>query len=117
MPLPSHADREMLEAALAGFQHRLDEIDRRMTEVRALLGGKAAPAADRDAGTPGRKRRKMSAAARARIGAAQRKRWAAAKAGNSPAPRKPRLSAAGRKRIIEATRKRWAEFRAKKAAG
>jgi hypothetical protein len=117
MPLRSHADREMLEAALAGFQHRLEEIDQRMAEVKAMLGGKAAPAADRDAGTPGRKRRKMSAAARARIAAAQRKRWAAAKAGQPTAPKKRRLSAAGRKRIIEATKKRWAEFRASKSAG
>ncbi|HYW47834.1 MAG TPA: hypothetical protein VE959_33515 [Bryobacteraceae bacterium] len=120
MPLPSHADRELLQAALAGFQQRLEQIDQKMAEIKAMLGGKAAPAAPGDDGTPaqaGRKRRKMSAAARRRIAAAQRKRRAAAKAGQQAAPKKRRLSAAGRNRIIEATKKRWTEFRARKAAG
>jgi hypothetical protein len=65
----------------------------------------------------------MSAAARKRIGTAQRKRWAAVRKNHSlgksaAAPKKRKLSAAGRRAIIEATRKRWAAVRraaAKKA--
>ena len=67
----------------------------------------------------------MNAAARKRIAAAQRKRWAeykkthgtttAAKA--APAKAKRVLSAAARRHIAEATKKRWAEYRAAKAAG
>jgi hypothetical protein len=59
----------------------------------------------------------MSAAARKRIGDAQRKRWAESKKqSESPSERatrealkpKRKLSAAGRKRISEATKRRWA---------
>jgi hypothetical protein len=57
----------------------------------------------------------MSAAARKRIALAQRKRWAAYKAGHgkpaAPKPHKRVLSAAGRARIVAATKKRWAAFR------
>ena len=63
----------------------------------------------------------MSAAARKRIGDAQRKRWAASKKAAEPpvpeaAPKpKRKLSAAGRKAIIAATKKRWEAVRAAKA--
>jgi len=63
----------------------------------------------------------MSAAARARIAEAQRKRWAASKkAAEPPAPEaapkpKRKLSAAGRRAIIAATKKRWALKRAEGA--
>jgi hypothetical protein len=59
----------------------------------------------------------MSAAARKRIGDAQRKRWAASK-GESTSASKPRtkpkreLSAAGRAAIVAALKKRWAAKRA-----
>ena len=59
----------------------------------------------------------MSAAARKRIGDAQRKRWAESKKTSSPvAPKAPKpkrkLSTAGKKAIVEATKKRWAAFHA-----
>jgi hypothetical protein len=58
----------------------------------------------------------MSAAARARIGEAQRKRWAASKKASEPVLKpKRRLSATGRKAIIAATKKRWALKRAETA--
>ena len=61
----------------------------------------------------------MRAAARAKIAAAQRKRWAALKKQKvtpvKPAPKKRRMSAEARKRIAAAARKRWAEIRVKKA--
>jgi hypothetical protein len=60
----------------------------------------------------------MSASARRRIAAAQKKRWAVlkqAKTEQAKPKQKRRLSAAGRKAIIEATKKRWAAVRAAKA--
>src|SRR5262245_36781665 len=117
-------DAELLEAALFGLEHRRKEIEEKMAELRRRLGGRAGSVTRMDAGTgaataPMRKARILSAAARGRIAAAQRKRWAALNRGQAakPAPvRKRKLSAAGKKRIAEATRKRWAKFRAKKAA-
>ena len=73
-------DQALLEAALIGYQHQLQEIEAKMADLRAQLGGKA-PAAAKSAsigvglGEPAKKR-KMSAAARKRIAAAQKKRWA-----------------------------------------
>ncbi len=62
----------------------------------------------------------MSAAARKRIGLAQKKRWAAYNAAKTaPAMSKPPkrvLSAEGRAHIIAATKKRWAAFRKTQAA-
>jgi hypothetical protein len=71
-------------------------------------------------------RRMISAAGRARIAAAQRARWAKARANNGPQkpkvvsmPKKKTMSAAARRKIAAAQRTRWAKFRAaakKKAA-
>ena len=62
----------------------------------------------------------LSAAARARIAAAQRARWAKVKSGRSGSivtiPKKRKLSAAALKSIRAAQKKRWATWRAKKAA-
>ncbi len=64
--------------------------------------------------------RPFSAETRAKMAAAQKKRWADIKreseAPAKTATKKRKLSAAGRKNIIEATKKRWAEYKAKKAA-
>jgi hypothetical protein len=58
-------------------------------------------------------RRQMSAAARERIAAAQRARWAKQRK-NKPAPSagKRKMSAAARARIAAAQRRRWAAFKA-----
>ena len=57
--------------------------------------------------------RKMSAAARARISASQKARWAKARGKVvSIAKRKRHISAAGLARIRAATRARWARWRA-----
>lgn len=89
----------------------------------SLTGGASSSAAPAKAGRGGR--RTMSPAARARIAAAQRARWAkqkggkpeaskAASNGSSTAPSKPKrkMSAAGRKAIADAARKRWAAAKA-----
>ena len=114
---------EIVTAAIEGFESQKRRIDEQIAELRRMMSATpartpAAPAAQTGA-------RKLSAAARARIGEAQRKRWAAQKsaapataAKKAPAPkRKRKLSAAGRKAIIEATQRRWAKVRAEKAAG
>jgi|SRR5579859_4772085 len=61
--------------------------------------------------------RKLSAAGRARISAAQRARWSKVKAtsrGNVAMPKKRTLSAAARKKIAAAQRARWAKVKAAK---
>lgn len=85
-----------------------EKIARLRTELDHLLGGASAAAAPR-------KRRKMSAAARARIAAAQRARWAkrrGVKPGKATAKRKRKISAAGRKRLAQLARARWAKAKA-----
>jgi hypothetical protein len=90
----------------------------KIAEIRHELGGKGSAVTKADGPTPATVPKKpvLSAAARRRIAAAQRKRWAAVKASKESQPKKQTMSAAGRKHIIEATKKRWAEFRRKKAA-
>src|ERR1039458_1667006 len=121
--MPTHKlTAEILGAAIVGFEQQKLRIDAQIAELRQMLGGgptatAAAPAVPRG------KRRKMSAAARTRIGDAQRKRWAESKkesAPSSPVAPKPkrRLSKAGKAAIVAALKKRWAAKRAaaKKAA-
>jgi len=118
-------DAELMAAALIGLEHQRAEIAEKMAELRQRLEGGTGQAAQKSAevvsGTATPKKRTMSATARRRIAAAQRKRWAEIKKAEAtpkpaPARKKRRISAAGRKRIIAATKKRWAEYNAKKAA-
>ena|SRR5579872_6172801 len=111
-------DQALLEAALVGYLHQRDEIAAKIAEIQQQLGHSPKSSA---AGTAGS--REMSAAARARIAAAQRKRWAEyhkssgkKKAPSIKAAPKRVLSPAARKRIADATRKRWIAYRAQKAA-
>src|SRR5579859_1793382 len=89
------------------------EQDRLTTELRGIG---AALAAFGHAYSKGTDTRKLSAAARARIAAAQRKRWAkfrgTAKA--VPVRGKRKLSAAARRKIAPAQRARWAKVKAAK---
>ena len=95
--------------------HIKEEIAEFEARLERLLGG-IAPAAPKSDGAPaGRKRRKMSAAARAKIAAAARLRWAKVKGKASPvavAPaakkRKGGITAAGRARLAAAMKARWA---------
>jgi hypothetical protein len=112
---------EIITAAILGFEQHKLHIDRQINDLRAMLpGGRTEPAATPEA--PKGKWRKMSAAARKRIGDAQRKRWAASKGEAEPpsktatAKPKRKMSAAGKKAISEATKKRWAAFHATKQA-
>jgi hypothetical protein len=106
----------IIEAAITGFEEQKRKIDEQIAELRSMRAGSPAPSTSAPEKQP---RRKMSAAGRKAIAAAQRKRWAEKKAGSAtPAkaakPAKKRvLSAEGRAAIVAATKKRWA---AKKAA-
>ena len=90
---------EIVTAAIEGFEQQKLRIDAQIAELRTMLpGGRTEPAATLE--TPKGKRRKLSAAARKRMGEAQRKRWAATKGGaqtasKSMAKPKRKLSAAG----------------------
>jgi hypothetical protein len=109
----SAVDQSLFEAALIGFEQMRRNVEERMTEIRHRLGTR-----DGAAGTaPGpQPRRTMSAAAHRRIAAAQRKRWAAARAHAKPVRAKRTMSASARKKIAAAQRKRWAAVKAKGTA-
>ena len=120
--MPTHKlTPEIITAAIVGFEQQKLRIDAQIAELRAmLLGGRTEPATTLE--VPKSKRRKMSAAARKRIGDAQRKRWAESKgtsqlssASGTPKPKR-KLSAAGKGAIAEGVRKRWAAFHAAKTA-
>jgi hypothetical protein len=118
-------DTEILEAALIGFQHKRDQIEQKIAELRSQIRGTPASRPAPAAAAPGAsvpKKRTMSAAARRRIAMAQKKRWAAYKAAQgtkaaAPKQKKRAISAEGRARIVAATKKRWAAFRKQEAAG
>lgn len=114
MPHGTPINSTILEAALIGLQHQRDQIETRIVEISRLLGTRAARTIStqpRAAEAPAK--RTLSPAARQRIAAAQRKRWAEFKKRKEAPAKKRRLSAAGRKRIAEATKKRWADYRRK----
>ena len=71
-------DPGMLQAALLGYQQQLEVINGKIAELKRRLGGRAGlPAAV--GSSPAQKKHRISPEGRARIAAAQRKRWAAAK--------------------------------------
>jgi hypothetical protein len=100
-----------------------DRVERELSGLNAALAafvngyvGKTKPT--------GRKRRKMSVAARKKIAAAQKARWArarkewhpvaAVKTTTGSAPVKHTLSASARKKIAAFQRARWAKIKAQK---
>ena len=113
--MPQKLTAEIIHAAIEGFESQKRRIDSQIGELRQLLSTdhtEAAPAS----GAPAPKR-KISAAGRRRMAAAQQARWAKvrgetepAKSRATPKPTKHKreLSEAGRKAISEATKKRWA---------
>jgi hypothetical protein len=115
--MPTKLTSDILAAAIVGFEAQKKQLDSQINELRQLLSPASTNGSEPE---PAKVRRKMSTAARRRIAAAQRKRWAGQKAGAGtttksaprPAKKRRRLSAAGRKAIIEGTKKRWAAVRA-----
>jgi hypothetical protein len=94
---------------LALLKAERDKLTRRLKGLNAAL---AAFAGTYKTGSS-RLRRKMSAAARARISAAQKARWAKTKS-QKVVPVKRRISPAGLARIRAAARARWAKVRRQK---
>ena len=111
--------REIIEAAIDGFEAQKRRIDAQVAELRSMLS--PAHSGSTSISRPsGRKKRRMSAAGRKAIAEAQRKRWAALKS-ESALPKaakkaKRKLSAAGKAAIVAALKKRWAPKRAAIAA-
>ena len=117
--MPQKLTAEIIVAAIEGFESQKRRIDSRIDELHQLLNADRKEAAA-TSGAPARKR-KVSAAGRRRMAAAQKARWAKIRAEaeppSPPAAAKPekqkrKLSAAGRKAISEATKRRWALKRA-----
>lgn len=84
-----------------------EKIQRLEHELESLLGGSGSGSASTN-GHGGRRR--MSAAARAKIAAAQKLRWAKYRKGSGKGRRK--MSAAARAKISAAAKARWAKARA-----
>ena len=105
--MASPIDDATLQMALIGYQVELSRIEQKVAEIRSLLGGRVSPVVAKNA-TP---KRILSVAARTRMAAAQKKRWAAFHKGEEAAavpavPKaKRRISEEGLKRIIAATKK------------
>ncbi|MGO9126016.1 MAG: hypothetical protein ACLP6G_14145 [Terriglobales bacterium] len=111
--------KEIITAAIAGYESQRARIDQQIAELRGLLaGGPAKTAAIAEGTSP--KRKKFSAATRRKMREAQKRRWAKirgeseASAAKVPAKPKRKISAAGRKAIAQAARKRWAAAKAAK---
>ncbi len=87
-----------------------EQIEKLQSQLQAAVTdsapvGKAAP-----------KKRTMSLAARRKIAAAARARWARVKGTAKAAPKKRTMSLAARRKIAAAARARWAKVRAAKKA-
>ena len=107
----SRLTNEIIHAAILGFEGQKSRIDTQIAELRAMLPSSNGSKPE----TTVRKKRGMSAAGRAAVAEAQRKRWAAAKEQSVAEPAKKakrKLSPEGRAAIIAATKKRWAAKRA-----
>ena len=98
-----------LAEVLKELQQERSRLDEAIRVIGELVTGNHAGAK--------RTKRTLSAAARQRIAAAQRARWAKAKGAKASNPRRT-MSQAARKKIAAAQRARWAKARAqqKKAA-
>ena len=110
--MPKKLSEEIVKAAIDGFTARKAQLNQRIAELRLLLNGGSPQVAVSEPAP--RKGGRMSAAARRRIAAAQRARWAKVRgeSGSGPAKTKApkakrRVSPEGLKRIIAATKKRW----------
>lgn len=113
----------ILAEKIQSLQGELDTVLAQVSSSGSAAGA-AAAIVDVQNGARQRRKPKFSAAARARIAAAQKARWAKfnkAKGGAAPVEKKskrkkPKFSAEARERIAAAQRARWAKVRKAKAA-
>ena len=99
-----------LEQALS-IRRQIDALERRLRGLVGATGGAAAGRVSRRGG-----KRRLSAAARAKIAAAARARWARVRAGRGRAKAKGGkgrggITAAGRRRLSQLMKARWAARR------
>lgn len=74
MPRGKQLDPSILQAALAGLEFQRQRLDQQIAKVEGLLApARRKPTAAQE---PAKPRRTMSLAARRRISAAQKRRWA-----------------------------------------
>jgi hypothetical protein len=116
---------EIITAAIAGFEAQKTFIDTQIAELRSMLDGRGTESTVTPSAN-GKPRKKFSLAARKKMAAAQKARWAGIKkaeasqpaaAAETPKPKKKRkLSVAGRKAISLAAKKRWKAIKAAKKA-
>jgi hypothetical protein len=100
----SHISVRELKKAVS-LRERIESLEQQLAGIL----GDASPAG---AGRPGR--RTMSASARARIAAAQRKRWAKQRKGVKGLQKgRRKMSAAARARISAVAKARWAKVKAR----
>jgi hypothetical protein len=103
-----HLSSKQLRQA-ATLKERIQFLEKELGRILGSSTGQAAPA------VPSR-RRKMSAAGRARIVATQKARWAKVNGMKSAAkpvkPARRKMSAAGRAKIAAAAKARWAKAKA-----
>ncbi len=99
---------------LKELQQERNRLDKAIQAIEELVGHNRTGVIETRARTP---RRTVPAAARRRMAAAQRARWANAKRAEAPTPMRT-MSRSARKKIAAAQRARWAKVRAqqKKAA-
>ena len=110
--------REIIVAAIAGFEAQKERIDAQITELRAMLTG--SPATSVAPTKRGKAKRTLSAEAIERIREGQKRRWATVRGESKLAPTKAskpkrKLSEAGRKAIVAALKRRWAAKKAESA--
>jgi hypothetical protein len=113
--MPTSFDPSTPQATLVGYQHQLMAITQKIAEIRRRLAGHATPLALN--GTM--PKRVLSAAARKRIAAAQRARWAKFHAERAAAPNqkaKRKMSAERRAALATNLAKARAARAAKRAA-
>jgi hypothetical protein len=113
MPTPKLTN-EIINAAILGFEEQKRNIDAQLRDLRAMLSGAPVETAILEAAKPAR--RKVSAAGREKMALAQKKRWAAKKAGATlslPVAKKAKggITDAGRAALAAAMKKRWAAKR------
>jgi hypothetical protein len=74
--MPQKLTPEIITAAIAGFEAQKSFIDAQIVELRGMLSGRGTGSAEPPSETGERKRKKFSLAARRKMAAAQRARYA-----------------------------------------
>ena len=81
--MPRRIDRDIIEAAISGYESKVAAFQKRIDELRSMLDGapgarpeRTAPAAEATIRTKSGAKRRMSAAAKRKLSRAAKLRWA-----------------------------------------